>query len=105
MVDENTVRETLSHSVTLPERKNPPGFGLLKGRDSLDGFGFVDVATLNLKADNESTDLPSVGVGVNYQFCRLLSVRAAYDCQLKYLDQLDRQGPCARERESEFLMM
>jgi hemolysin activation/secretion protein len=54
-----------------------PAFALFKGRDTVDLFAFADFASLHLDVDHESTDLRSVGVGVNYQFGRQFSLRAS----------------------------
>ncbi|QYM79146.1 hypothetical protein K0B96_00595 [Horticoccus luteus] len=63
-----------------------PGFALFKGRDRVDLFAFIDAASLRLCHDNESTDLASAGPGVNYQFGRHFSLRAAYGWQLEAID-------------------
>lgn len=68
------------------ELRAPP-FALCKGRDTVDLFAFADLAALHLAVDHESTDLRSVGFGVNYQFGRHFSARASYGWQLKYLDR------------------
>jgi len=54
----------------------------------------VDVASLNLNVDRESTDLRSTGLGVNYQWRRTLSVRASYGRPWKYLDRSRERGRC-----------
>jgi len=72
--------------VVVSNELHAPAIGLVRGHDTLDLFAFVDVASLNLRVDNESTDLRSVGLGATYQFARYASVRAAYGWQLKYLD-------------------
>lgn len=64
--------------VVVNNELHAPGFGLFKGRDQLDLFAFVDFASLNLHVDHESTDLRSAGLGLNYQFGRHFSARAAY---------------------------
>ncbi len=63
-----------------------PGFAVLKGRDRVDLFVFLDGASLRLHEDNEGTDLASSGLGVNYQFGRSFSLRTAYGWQLKPID-------------------
>jgi hemolysin activation/secretion protein len=55
-----------------------PPVSAIRGHDNIDLFCFVDVASLNLHVDDESTDLRSAGVGVNYQLTRHFSLRAAY---------------------------
>ena len=72
--------------VVISNELHVPPFSVVRGRDSVDLFGFVDVASLNLKVDNESTDLRSIGIGVNYQLGQHVSLRAAYGWQLKKLD-------------------
>jgi hemolysin activation/secretion protein len=64
-----------------------PPQSVFKGRDRLDGFVFFDAASLNLRGDDDSSDLRSAGVGINYAFGRHFSVRAAYGWQLKSLDR------------------
>ena len=73
--------------VVISNELHAPPFSLVRGKDNVDLFGFIDLASLNVKVDNESTDLRSVGLGVNYQFSRYASIRAAYGWQLKYLDR------------------
>ena len=63
-----------------------PGFALVKGRDRADLFAFVDAASLRLHEDDDGTDLVSAGLGVNYQFGALFSLRAAYGWQLRAID-------------------
>lgn len=53
---------------------------------SLDAFGFFDIADLRRRYDGTSTDLQSLGLGVNYQWQRNLSVRAAFGHQLTQAD-------------------
>jgi len=72
--------------VTNNELHAPP-MAIFKGRDRVDGFVFLDAASLNLRGDSENVDLRSAGVGINYQFGQHLSVRAAYGWQLKSLDR------------------
>jgi hemolysin activation/secretion protein len=61
-------------------------FPLAKGRDQLDPFVFVDAAWLDTQGpDADSFDLASAGVGLNYQFDRAFSLRAAYGWTLEDL--------------------
>jgi len=72
--------------VVMNHELHAPGFSLLAKNDHLDLFAFVDVASLNLNVERESTDLRSAGVGLNYQWSRHFSVRASYGWQMKQLD-------------------
>jgi hemolysin activation/secretion protein len=72
--------------VVLSNELHAPALPVWRGHDQLDAFVFADLASLNLHVDRESTDLRSVGVGLNYFFGRHVSVRASYGWQLKYLD-------------------
>jgi hemolysin activation/secretion protein len=72
--------------VVVSNELHAPPFVLPRLQTSFDVFGFVDFASLNLRVDNESTDLRSVGLGANLQVRRNLSVRFAYGWQLKKLD-------------------
>lgn len=62
-----------------------PTCSLIKGRDRVDAFAFLDAASLRLCVDRDGTDLASAGLGVNYQFGRRFSLRASYGWQLKQL--------------------
>jgi hemolysin activation/secretion protein len=73
--------------IVMNNELHAPAWSAAKGRDRVDVFGFYDLASLNLRVDNESTDLRSVGVGLNYQFGQHFSVHAAYGWQLKRLDR------------------
>jgi hemolysin activation/secretion protein len=62
-----------------------PGFSVVQGRDNLDLFAFVDLASLHLRVDGDSVELSSAGVGVNYTWKRNFTLRAAYGWQLEKL--------------------
>lgn len=64
--------------IVVNNELHAPSFSAFTGRAHFDLFAFVDFASLNLQVDNESTDLRSAGLGVNYQFARSLTARAAY---------------------------
>lgn len=76
----------VSNELHLPARP------IVRGHDNLDLFAFVDVASLNLKVDDESSDLRSAGLGLNYQFGRCFSLRFAYGRQWKQLDHSTEHG-------------
>ena len=63
-----------------------PGFSMIKGRDRVELFGFIDGASLRAHEDNDGTDLASAGAGVSYQFGHHFSLRATYGWQLKAID-------------------
>ncbi|WP_438481143.1 ShlB/FhaC/HecB family hemolysin secretion/activation protein [Oleiharenicola lentus] len=63
-----------------------PAFSPSKTGDHLDPFAFFDAATLyTLGLGGEDTQLAGAGVGVNYQWRKYFTVRAAYGWQLKDL--------------------
>jgi hemolysin activation/secretion protein len=72
--------------VVLANELHLPAFSLVKGRDQLDTFVFVDAAWLDTQGPGaDSFDLASAGVGMNYQFGRYFSLRAAYGWTLEKL--------------------
>jgi Hemolysin activation/secretion protein len=71
--------------VVLNNELHLPGFSLPKGGGNVDVFFFVDAAALDLRVDDESVELASAGVGVNYTWRRYFTLRAAYGWQIKKL--------------------
>ena len=62
-----------------------PGYAFKAGSDNLDTFVFVDAASLRLRVDDDTFELSSAGVGVNYTWRRNFTLRAAYGWQWKKL--------------------
>jgi hemolysin activation/secretion protein len=72
--------------VMLANELHVSALSLVKGRDQLDPFVFVDAAWLDTQGPGaDSFDLASAGVGLNYQFDRAFSLRAAYGWTLEDL--------------------
>ncbi len=66
-----------------------PAFSPFKRKDQADLFAFLDGAALGTRGPGgDTTELASVGVGLNYGLGRHVSLRAAYGWQLKELPNI-----------------
>lgn len=66
-----------------------PGFSSLKARNQVDFFAFLDGAVLGTQGPGGNTEeLVSAGFGLNCQFGRHFSLRAAYGWQMKELPNI-----------------
>jgi hemolysin activation/secretion protein len=71
--------------VVLNNELHLPGHSFQAGSDNLDTFVFVDAASLRMRVDEDTFELSSAGVGVNYAWKRNFTLRAAYGWQWKKL--------------------